>query len=175
MRHPRRHRFARWAAVPAALLLCTLASGIRAEVLDDLSGNWAETSSGPPTMEWAKADGGFTVSWTPPGTAATTVHFEAAGRPGIYGGSAKQGWSMMDSMFGDEAPVNPLAGGTLYWARVTEDSVYLYGLAIDDKGLFQVDRYDCRPDGTALTVRLQRRTGDGAAEPVEQRLVRVGS
>ena len=174
MRHPRRDRIARWAAVSAALVLCALSAGAQAAVLDDLSGNWADTSSGPPTMEWAKADDGFTVSWTPLGTAVATVHFAAAGRPGVYGGRAQEGWSMMDSMFGDGAAVNPLAGGTLYWARVTEDSIYLYRLAIDDKGLFEIDRYDCQPDGASLTVSLQRRTGDGAAEPVDQRLVRVG-
>ena len=49
---------------------------------------------------------------------------------------------MMDSMFGDEAAVNPLEGGALFWARTAGDGVYLYSLVIDDQGAFQIDRYD---------------------------------
>jgi hypothetical protein len=173
MGDPRQGRSARWAAVPAALWLCAFPLAASSAVLDDLSGSWAEAAAGPPTMAWAKADDGFSVSWTPPGAAATTVQFSSAGRPGVYAGNANQDRSMMDSMFGENAPVNPLAGGALYWARVTDDGVYVYSLVIDDSGLFQIDRYACRPDGGALDVSLQRRTGKGADEPVEKHLVRV--
>ena len=52
---------------------------------------------------------------------------------------------MMGAMFGDDGPVNPLEGGTLYWARADGDALYVYSLAIDDHGAFALDRYACHP------------------------------
>jgi hypothetical protein len=126
-------------------------------------------------MEWAPADDGFTVTWTPVGAAAaTTVRFAPAGRPNVYRGTPEEGRSMMGAMFGDDDPVNPLEGGTLFWARTGEDGVFVYSLAIDDRGGLQIDRYAYRVAGDgSLAVSLQRRTAAGAAEPVEQRLERV--
>ena len=98
-----------------------------------------------------------------------TVQFAPTGRPGVYAGKAKAGWSMMDSMFGDEAAVNPLEGGALFWARTAGDSVYLYSLVIDDQGAFQIDRYDCRLDQGSLVVSVARRTGAGAEDPLPRR------
>jgi hypothetical protein len=167
MRHPRRGG----ALGLATLLLVTAAP---AAVLDELRGRWAASPSGPVAMEWAPAGDGFTVSWAPAGSDPTTVQFAPAGRPGIFAGQAKKGWSMMDAMFGEGGPVNPLAGETLFWARTDADTVYVYRLAIDDRGGLELDRYASRVDGGSLAVTLQRRTAEGATEPTEQRLVRVG-
>lgn len=158
----------------SVLLLGAFPSAASAAILDDLRGTWAAVPSGPPAMEWAQAENGFTVSWQPHGAEATTVHFSPAGRPNVYAGKAKAGWSMMDSMFGDETPVNPLASGALFWARTAEDGVFLYRLQIDDRGGLEIDRYACRLEAAALAVSLQRRTAAGMADPVEQRLVRAG-
>jgi hypothetical protein len=80
----------------------------------------------------------------------------------------------MGNMFGGDGPIDPLVEGTLYWARTTAEAVFLYSLAIDDRGGFQLDRYRCVPQGDALTVSLDRRTARGG-ENSEQQLVRTGS
>ena len=125
-------------------------------------------------MEWSTSDGGFALAWTPRDGAPTTVWFAPAGRPKVYTGSAKGGWSMMGAMFGDDDPVNPLSGGTLYWARSADDAVYVYSLAIDDRGGFVLDRYAAHPAQDALAITMTRRTAKGSEPPQEQKLVRLG-
>ena len=76
-------------------------------------------------------------------------------------------------MFGGDGPVNPLVGGTLFWARLADGAIYVYSLAIGDRGDFQLDRYACTRNGDTLMVSLLRRTAAGMGEPVEQKLMRV--
>lgn len=145
-----------------------------AGVLDDLRGRWGTAAGGSTVMEWSTSDGGFALAWTPKDGAPTTVRFAPAGRPNVYAGSAKGGWSMMGAVFGDDDPVNPLNGGTLYWARTADDALYVYSLAIDDKGGFVLDRYAAHPRQDALAVTMTRRTAGGGEAPQEQKLVRIG-
>lgn len=155
----------------AVLLLCCalpLAAGA-ASTFDRLRGAWATAAGAPAAMEWTGSGEGFTVSFTPPGGAAVTVEFAPSARPAVLAGKVKAGW--MGSMFGGDDPVNPLAEGTLFWARTADDAVYLYSLAVDDKGGFQLDRYRCAAAGDRLKVTLDRRTAAGT-ETTEQQLVR---
>ena len=125
-------------------------------------------------MEWTTSNDGFGLSWTPAGGAPRTTAFSSAGRPNVYAGAAKAGWSVMGAMFGDDGPVNPLKGGTLYWARVDGDALYVYSLAIDDHGAFALDRYAYHPEQGGLAVAMVRRTASGSEAPQEQKLVRIG-
>jgi hypothetical protein len=174
MRHPRRSGTAGLAAAILPLCLLALPASIAAGPIEDLQGSWATAASAAPALKWSGDAGGFTVAWTPEGGTATTVQFTPAGRPNVYGGSAKEGWSIMDSMFGDDHPVNPLEGGTLYWARSAQDGVYLYRMKIEDNGSFAIDRYALRLADGALTVALDRRTAEGGGQIREHRLVRTG-
>ena len=165
-----------WAPRLAALgLLLALVAppAAMAGVLEDLRGRWAAASGGATAMEWATSDDGFALTWTPRDGASTTIWFSSVGRPNVYAGSAK-GWSMMGAMFGGDAPVNPLNGDTLYWARTTADALYVYSLAIDDKGGFVLDRYAAHLEQGALAVTMTRRTAGGGEDPQEQKLVRSG-
>ena len=163
----------RWAAL-VLLLGLGVPSVALADVLDDLRGRWGTAAGGSAVMEWSTSDGGFALAWTPRDGAPTTVWFAPAGRPKVYTGSAKGGWSMMGAMFGDDDPVNPLSGGTLYWARSADDAVYVYSLAIDDRGGFVLDRYAAHPAQDALAITMTRRTAKGSEPPQEQKLVRLG-
>jgi hypothetical protein len=159
----------------ALALLATLLAGspvLPAELLDQLDGRW--TTDGPPpfTMSWDREGEGFALRWTVPGGKEASVHFAPTGRPGVFAGQEAGGWSM----FGGKEPVNPLVGGTLYWARSTPDAVYVYSLTIDDRGGFVLDRYACRGAGEGrLDVVLQRRLPQGEAEETAMQLAKAGS
>lgn len=150
-------------------LLAMLAHGHAASVLDDLRGRWSAVRDGPAVMDWLTVDNGFRLSWTPAGHEPVTVQFTSTGRPRVYAGNTEEGWSM----FGGNGPVNPLVGGTLFWARLADEAIYVYSLTVGDHGDFQLDRYACSRNGDTLTVTLLRRTAAGMGEPVEQKLMRV--
>lgn len=159
-----------WCGLAAAmLLLLTLATARADGTLDAMLGRWSATAGGTPVMEWSRSGQGFTVRWTPPGHDPVTVAFESAGRPGVFGGKADDGWSM----FGDGTP-NPLEGKPLYWARTADDAFYLYRLEIYDRGDFELDRYAIRREADTMSVTLLRRTAVGMQDPVQQQLSRVG-
>jgi hypothetical protein len=170
---PARHRAAgRALPLPAALLalLGTVPAAAEAQdPLQALSGRWATGPGAPVAVELAPSDGGFTLTWRPPERDPTTARFAATERPNVYGAEEQQGWSM----FSGGEPVNPLQEGTLLWARTADDGVYVYSLEIDDRGGFLLDRYAYRPSGEGVAMSLLRRTPEGAAEPPEQKLVRV--
>ncbi len=148
--------------------LAVTSSGVAASGLEALHGRWAAATGQPPVMEWGSGADGVTLRWTPEGHDAVLVVFAPAGRPDVFAGKIKEGWSM----FGD-GPVNPLRGDTLVWARTAKDTTFVYTLGVQDDGRFQLDRYALRRDGDALVVTLERRTPAGEEEPREQRLVRT--
>ena len=175
MRHPRDGGKAGRCAMLLPFLLLCLPGVALAGPLEDLRGRWATAPDAAPAMEWSGDASSFTVAWTPEGGTTTTVLFTPTGRPGVYGGAAKEGWSIMGSMFGEDGPVNPLEGGTLYWARTAGNEIYLYRMRVEDRGDFTIDRYALRlADGT-LTVGGDRRTAAGGEAIPERQLVRVGS
>lgn len=175
MRHPRDGgKAGRCAMLLSVLLLCWPGVG-RAGPIEDLKGKWAPAADAAPAMEWSGDASSFTVAWTPEGGSTTTVQFTPTGRPGVYGGAAKEGWSIMGSMFGQDGPVNPLDGGTLYWARTAGSEIYLYRMRVEDRGDFTIDRYDLRLADGRLTVTGNRRTAEGGEAIPERQLVRVGS
>ena len=174
MRQLRRGAAAGLGAALVALLSLALPGIAAAGPIEDLQGSWATAPDAAPSMQWTGGAGGFSVAWTPPGGTVTTVQYTPAGRPGVFGGKAKDGWSIMGSMFGNDGTVNPLDGGALHWARSTAAEVYLYRMEIDDKGGFAIDRYAVRlADGT-LGIVGDRRTAEGGEQLPEQRLVRTG-
>jgi hypothetical protein len=158
-------------AALCVLVVMTLAArgAVAAEVLDALRGRWALAPGAPPTMEWQPDRTGFTLTWGVPGAARIGARFEPSARPGIYAGHDTGKWSM----FGGDAPVNPLVEGTLLWARTTADAAYVYSLTVDDRGDFVLDRYTCRPSADTLSVAVLRWTAKGPQSDGEQQLVRV--
>ena len=153
-----------------ALVFSPWCSSSRAGVVDELSGRWGESGTGPATLTWMADGTGFTVTWNPSDGASSEVRYEPAQRPAIFAGQARGRRSMLQSMFGADGPVNPLVDGTLYWARVDDETVYLYSLTVDDRGDFRLERIACRREGDVLSVSLARRTGVGSERIVERRL-----
>jgi hypothetical protein len=162
------------AALTALIGLALLGSPLRADALPPaLQGRWAGTL-GPGTVPLeiglAPAGSGFTLHWTPPGGGPEEVRFAATERPGVFAASEGEGWSMFER----KAPVNPLQGAALRWARSAPDALYLYSLRIDDRGAFVLDRYACRPEEGALRVAWQRQRPEGPEPERAGRLTRTG-
>jgi hypothetical protein len=91
-----------------------------------------------------------------------------SGRAGVLAGPGAEGWSM----FGSDKPVNPLRKGTLFWGRSAPEAIYVYSLAVDDRGAFMLDRYAFRPAGERLQLALERRLSQGKVEQAEASLER---
>jgi hypothetical protein len=138
-----------------------------ADLLTLLRGTWTAETSPPFRMAWSPSEGGFGLRWTVPDGGEAEADFIPSVRPGLFV-PGERGWSM----FGEKATVNPLTGGTLHWARATEDTVYVYAMTIDDKGAFVLDRYACRPEGDRLEVTMSRRLPGGHTEERQVSLVR---
>lgn len=159
------------AAFTAALLVLALVGHALAQSagpLAQLEGRWTAQGQPPFVMEWSMRPAGFALRWTLPNGDETMVEFTASDQPGVFAATTS-GWSM----FGGGKTVNPLVGGTLYWARSTPDAVYVYSLVIDDRGAFVLDRYACQPSGDRLEVALQRRLPEGRVEDHRVTLVRA--
>lgn len=155
--------------VMLVLAAATLHAAAAAEILDALRGRWAPAAGAASTMEWQPDGAGFTVTWGDPVPGPVSARFEPSGRPGVYAGRDAAEWSM----FGSDDPVNPLAEGTLLWARTTADAAYVYRMAVDDQGGFVLERFTCRPSADTLSVAVLRWTANGPETGTEQKLVRV--
>jgi hypothetical protein len=118
----------------------------------------------------APAGNGFTLRWIAPDRGLEEVRFTATERPGVFAASEGEGWSMFER----KAPVNPLEGETLRWARSAPDALYLYSLKIDDRGGFVLDRYACRPEADTLRVAWERQRPEGPEPERVGRLTRIG-
>lgn len=155
--------------ITLVLAAATLHAAVADEILDALRGRWAPAPGAAATMEWQPDGAGFTVTWGNPAPEPVSARFEPSGRPGIYAGRDAAEWSM----FGSADPVNPLAEGTLLWARTTPDAAYVYRMAVDDHGGFVLERFTCRPSADTLSVAMLRWTANGPEPATEQKLVRL--
>ena len=72
--------------------------------------------------------------------AEAEAKFVPTDRPGVFafatGDSSLLGW-----LFADPATGNPLQGETLLWARLQDQTLTVYSLAINSVGGFHIDRY----------------------------------
>ncbi|MFO1073162.1 MAG: hypothetical protein U1E17_10920 [Geminicoccaceae bacterium] len=154
-------------SILAGLLLLAGLPAHADTLLASLQGRWADASGF--AMTWAPAGDGFALRWTTAEGKSMDATFKPTGRPGVLAGVDDAGWSM----FGGREPLNPLVKGTLRWARLTDEAVYVYSLAIDDKGAYLIERYGCRPEGDRLQVAFQLRRSPTQVEERAMTLSRV--
>lgn len=107
-----------------------------------------ETDQGPEQRNMSveiRAQGkGFAVRWeTMIHTAAGNtrrksydIRFVPSQREGIYASAMKT------NVFGHEVPLDPLAGEPYVWARIQGATMTVHSLHIDEKGGFEIQRYD---------------------------------
>jgi hypothetical protein len=93
--------------------------------------------------------------------------------PGVYAFAPGSG-SLLSSLFADPAVGNPLEGDTLLWARLQDDALHVYSLAIDRSGGFALEHSTGRLTGDGMAMRYQLRSQNDRVATVEGRLERAG-
>jgi hypothetical protein len=93
--------------------------------------------------------------------------------PGVFAFDPGRG-SLLSSLFADPAVGNPLQGETLLWARLQDDTLHVYSLAIDPAGGFALEHSTGRLTDDGIAVRYELRSQNDRIAIVEGRLERAG-
>lgn len=82
---------------------------------------------------------GFTVKWSTEKVdgdrKSYSIDFEPTKRPGIFGSAMRR------NMFGDSVPLDPLKGDSYVWARITGQTLTVYGFIITPEGSYEMQVY----------------------------------
>lgn len=184
-----------WRQALAAIVLLTAPSAVRADdVVENFLGQWrgVEVSVGgteeapklsPADLDMAitEDDGGFRVralalGREPDGTMVPRqmdASFAPTETPGVFAFEKDEG-GLLSSLFADPAVGNPLDGDTLLWARVADDTLHVYSLAIDRAGGYALEHATGQLAGDGMVTRYELRLQNDRVVTVEGRLERVG-
>lgn len=123
-----------------------------------------------------KPDGrGFNVTWV---TAETkekgrvkrktySISFENTERPGIFGSA------MQRNKFGDSVPLDPLKGQPYVWARITGQTLTVYGLIITREGSYEMQVYHRTLSDKGLDLEFHRYVEGEPVRAITGTLVKV--
>jgi hypothetical protein len=182
----------RWRHVAAALALLDPGAAVAAGI-DDFFGAWRgvelsiDASEKPPDLTPADLDLSITdhgegfriravaLARQPDGNLAPR-RFDAAfaptETPGVF--AFEPGGSLLSNLFADPASGNPLDGDTLLWARLVDDTLHVYSLAIDDRGGFALEHSTGRLTGEGMALRYRLRLENERIVTIEGQLERAG-
>jgi len=93
--------------------------------------------------------------------------------PGVFAFDPGTG-SLLSSLFADPTVGNPLQGDTLLWARLQDDTLHVYSLAIDPTGGFALEHSTGRLTGNGMVAKYELRSQNDRIAVVEGRLERAG-
>ena len=186
----------RWrrALAATALLVSPCAASADQVAIGDFVGEWrgAEVNIDAPDqvpklvpsdldMTITEANGGFQIralalGREPDGTLAARAlqaAFAPTEVPGVFAFDPGSG-SLLSSLFADPAVGNPLKGDTLLWARLQDDTLHVYSLAIDPAGGFALEHSTGRLTDAGIVAKYELRSQNDWVATVEGRLERAG-
>jgi hypothetical protein len=185
-----------WRQALAAMVLLTAPWPARADAqIESFLGEWrgveVSVEGAEPAPKLAPADldmaiteenGGFRVralglGREPDGTLVPRqidAIFGPTETPGVFAFDAGDG-GLLSSLFADPSVGNPLKGDTLLWARVAEDTLHLYSLAIDPNGGYALEQSIGELTEDGLLTRYELRLENDRIITVEGRLERAGN
>ena len=99
--------------------------------------------------------------------------FAPTGTPGVFA-FEPGGGSLLSSLFADPAEGNPLKGDTLLWARLADDTLHVYSLAIDEQGGFVLEHSTGRLTPNGMNMRYLMRLENERIVSIEGHLARAG-
>jgi len=125
------------------------------------------------SMRFEPADEGFELEWKTPGGPEEQVEFvETTKQPGVFSAKVSKGGFL--GLF-SSPELNPLDGDPLVWARFAgEDTFIVYKLVIDNRGAFELDRYERTLEGDTLRLHYTRRAHGEPVRSLVARLQRSG-
>jgi hypothetical protein len=178
----------------SALLVVSCAASAAEVAIADFFGEWrgvevsvddAEQAPklGPSDLDMAisEEDGGFRIRALALGreldgtlvARPIDATFAPTAVPGVFAFAPGTG-SLLSSLFADPAVGNPLKGDTLLWARLQDDTLHVYSLAIDPGGGFALEHSTGQLTGDGMATRYQLRSQNDRIVTVEGRLERAG-
>jgi hypothetical protein len=186
----------RWRRALAATALLVGPSVASADqvTIQDFVGEWrgAEVSVDAPEqalklapsdldMTITEANGEFQIralalGREPDGTLAARpleASFAPTEVPGVFAFDPGTG-SLLSSLFADPAVGNPLKGDTLLWARLQDDTLHVYSLAIDPAGGFALGHSTGRLTDDGMVAKYELRSQNDWVATVQGRLERAG-
>jgi hypothetical protein len=184
----------RRALAATALLVGPCAASADQVTIEDFVGEWrgAEVSIDAPAqapklvpsdldMTITEANGGFqiralTLGREPDGTLAARpleAAFAPTEVPGVFAFNPGSG-SLLSSLFADPTVGNPLKGDTLLRARLQDDTLHVYSLAIDPAGGFALEHSTGRLTDDGMVAKYELRSQNDWVATVEGRLERGG-
>jgi hypothetical protein len=151
------------------------------EVSIDEAGQSLELTAADLDMAIAGQDGGFRIrsfglAREPEGALVLRpieAIFAPTGTPGVFAYEPAAG-SLLSRLFADPALGNPLEGDTLLWARLQDDALHVYSLAIDDRGGLALEHATGQLTQDGMTTRYVLRLENEQIVMVEGRLERAG-
>jgi hypothetical protein len=177
-----------------ALLMGSFAAGAAEVAIEDFFGEWRgvdvrvdETEHAPKLspsdldMAITGEDGGFRIhalalGREPDGTLVAQpmdATFTPTETPGVFAFDPGTG-SLLSSLFADPAVGNPLEGDTLLWARLQDDALHVYSLAIDAGGGYALEHSTGQLTGDGMATRYVLRSQNDQVVAFEGRLERAG-
>jgi hypothetical protein len=184
-----------WRQALAAIVLLTAPSTARADAaIDNFLGQWrgVEVSVGgteeapklsPADLDMAitQENGGFRVralalGREPDGTMVPRrldATFAPTDTPGVFAFEPGDG-GLLSSLFADPAVGNPLEGATLLWARLADDTLHVYSLAIDRAGGYALEHATGKLAEDGMVTRHELRLHNDRVVTVEGQLERAG-
>jgi hypothetical protein len=149
--------------------------------IDDDAGQSLQLTATDLDMAIAGQDGGFRIRFfglarEPDGALVLRpldAIFAPTATPGVFAYEPAAG-SLLSRLFADPALGNPLEGDTLLWARVQDDALHVYSLAIDDRGGLALEHATGQLTQDGMTTRYVLRLENEQIVMVEGRLERAG-
>jgi len=105
---------------------------------------------------------GFNVSWKTiksdqSGSGKTksySIDFIPSDRNGIYGSAMKT------NLFGGQEALDPMKGEPYFWAKITNQTLTIFGMLITEDGDYEIQRYDRTLQGDEMQVEYTLTKGD---------------
>jgi hypothetical protein len=183
----------RHALAATALLVGSPVASAAEMAIEDFFGDWRGVEIGVDADEYAPKlspsdldmaitgeGGGFRIRTLalgrePDGTLVARpmdARFAPTEVPGVFAFAPTTG-SLLSSLFADPAVGNPLEGDTLLWARLQDDTLHVYSLAIDRRGGYALEHSTGRLTGDGMATRYKLRSENDRIVTVEGRLERA--
>ena len=99
--------------------------------------------------------------------------FAPTDTPGVFAFDPGSG-SLLSSLFADPSVGNPLEGDTRLWARLQDDTLHVYSLAIDPRGGYALEQSTGQLTEAGMVTRYELRSENDRVVTVEGRLERAG-